>query len=76
MKKQLLLCKVTLLAVGDREPAVFMQGTTMNCYVATYTLENPQGERREVIVPTIPQKIKRYHRNGTQIFTADDLVNQ
>src|SRR5262245_24669575 len=37
-----------------------MQGTAMNFYVVAYTLENPQGERRDVIILTIPRKVNGY----------------
>ena len=43
------------------------------CWVEAFTLEHPEGERREVIIPTLPRKVSGLQQNGVQILTADDL---
>jgi hypothetical protein len=50
-----------------------MRTEGITCWVDAFTLENPQGERREVITPTVPRKISGLQPNGVQILTADDL---
>jgi hypothetical protein len=50
-----------------------LRGDAMNCHVVAYTLNNPQGERREVITPTVPRKIEGLQPNGTQILTGNAL---
>jgi hypothetical protein len=45
------------------------------CWVEAFTLEHPEGERREVIIPTIAGKLSGLQPNGVQILTADDLNN-
>ena len=50
-----------------------LRGDAMNCHVVAYTLSNPQGERREVITPTIPRRIEGLQSNGTQILTGAEL---
>jgi hypothetical protein len=50
-----------------------LRGSAMSCHVVAYTLDYPQGERREVITPTIPRRIAGLQPGGTQILTADDL---
>ena len=50
-----------------------LRGDAMRCHVVAYTLTNPQGERREVITPTIPRRIEGLQPSGAQILTADDL---
>jgi len=42
------------------------------CWLEVFTLEHPNGERREVIVPTIPSNLKGVQPSGVQILTADD----
>jgi len=44
-----------------------------NCWVEAFTLEHPEGARREVIIPTIPGRVSGLQPNGVQILTADDL---
>ena len=50
-----------------------MRTSGIYCWVEAYTLEKPQGERREVITPTVPGKISGLQPSGVQILTADDL---
>jgi hypothetical protein len=51
-----------------------MRGEGINCWVEVYSLEHPEGQRREVIIPTFPG-ISGLQPNGVQILTADDLAN-
>ncbi|HZM86577.1 MAG TPA: hypothetical protein VFF31_08465 [Blastocatellia bacterium] len=51
-----------------------MRGEGINCWVDVYSLEHPEGQRREVIIPTFPG-ISGLQPNGVQILTADDLAN-
>lgn len=50
-----------------------MRTSGIYCWVEVFTLEHPEGERREVIIPTIPGKINGVQPSGVQILTADDL---
>jgi hypothetical protein len=50
-----------------------MRSKGFYCWMDVFTLENPHGERREIITPPIPKKISGYQPNGVQILTADDL---
>jgi hypothetical protein len=50
-----------------------LRGGAMDCHVVAYTLNNPQGERREVITPTVPRKITGLQPGGAQILTGDEL---
>lgn len=43
------------------------------CWIEAFTLEHPQGERREVIIPTVPGSPSGYQHSGVQILTADEL---
>jgi hypothetical protein len=42
-------------------------------WVEAFTLEHPEGERREVITRTLPNKLSGLQPGGVQILTADDL---
>ena len=42
-------------------------------WVEAFTMEHPEGERREVITPTIPRSPSGLQPNGVRILTADDL---
>jgi len=46
----------------------------INCWADVYSLEHPEGQRREVIIPTF-RRISGVQPNGVQILNADDLVN-
>ena len=48
-----------------------MRGEAMYCYEVAYTLANPQGERRELITPTMPRKLTGLQPNGTLILAGD-----
>ncbi|HYV04558.1 MAG TPA: hypothetical protein VFB82_08235 [Blastocatellia bacterium] len=50
-----------------------MRTSGIYCWIEAFTLEHPEGERREVIIPTIPGKINGVQPSGVQILTADDL---
>jgi hypothetical protein len=43
------------------------------CWLEVFSLEHPEGERREVMVPTIPGDIAGIQPNGVEILSADDL---
>lgn len=51
-----------------------MSGTGMNCYVMAYTLQNAQGERREVIVPTNAKSDIR--TDGTLLLKSNYLLER
>jgi hypothetical protein len=53
-----------------------MRSKGFYCWAEVFTLENPNGERREVITPHIPREISGYQRSGIQILTFDDLAQQ
>jgi hypothetical protein len=44
-----------------------MRGEGINAYQEVFTLENPRGERREVIIPPVPP--------SKRIRISDDLIN-
>lgn len=44
-------------------------------WVEAFTLEHPEGERRQIIIPTHPRKLGGLQPSGVQILTADDLNN-
>lgn len=46
----------------------------INYWIEVFTLENPHGERREVITREVPY-VSGYQPNGVQILTVDDLRN-
>jgi len=50
-----------------------MRGEGMNCWLEAFSIEHPEGERREVITPTVPSNIRGVQRSGVQILSADDL---
>jgi len=43
------------------------------CWAEVFSLEHPEGERREVIVPTIARNLSGIQPSGLEILTADDL---
>jgi len=43
------------------------------CWAEVFSLEHPEGERREVIVPTIARSLSGIQPSGLDILTADDL---
>ena len=43
------------------------------CWAEVFSLEHPEGERREVIVPTIARSLSGIQPSGLEILTADDL---
>jgi hypothetical protein len=51
-----------------------MRGEGINCWVEAFTLDHPEGERREVITPTFPQ-ISGLQPSGVELLTADDRAN-
>jgi len=51
-----------------------MRGEGINCWADVYSLEHPEGQRREVIIPTF-RGMSGLQPNGVQILTADDLAN-
>jgi hypothetical protein len=53
-----------------------MRSQGFYCWMEVFTLENPRGERREIVTPTIPRKISGYQRSGVEILTADDLAER
>jgi len=50
-----------------------MRSEDIYCWIEAFTFEHPEGERREVIVPTIPGNLSGIQPNGVQILTASDL---
>jgi hypothetical protein len=50
-----------------------MRSRGFYCWVDVFTLENPRGERREIITRPVPRRISGFQPNGVQILTADDL---
>lgn len=53
--------------------ARIMRSKGFDCWAEVFTLENPHGERREIIVPTVPRKISGLQPSGVQILNAGDL---
>ena len=51
-----------------------MRSEGIYCWIEAFSLEHPEGERREVIVPTFPRDLSGVQPNGVQILTADDLI--
>lgn len=51
-----------------------IRGEGINCWADVYSLEHPEGQRREIIIPTF-RGISGLQPNGVQILTADDLAN-
>jgi hypothetical protein len=52
-----------------------MRSQGIYAWVEAFTMEHPEGERREIIIPTVPRKLSGLQPNGVQILTADDLSN-
>jgi hypothetical protein len=50
-----------------------MRSKGIYCWAEVFSLEHPEGERREVIVPTIPGNRTGIQPNGVEILSADDL---
>jgi hypothetical protein len=50
-----------------------IRGGRMNCWVEAFSIEHPEGQRREVITPTVPIRLRGLQASGVQILTADDL---
>ena len=50
-----------------------MRSEGIYCWLEVFSLDHPEGERREAIIPTIPQKLSGIQPSGVQILTADDL---
>ena len=50
-----------------------MRSEGIYCWLEVFSLEHPEGERREVIVPTIPRSLTGIQPSGVQILTANDL---
>lgn len=42
-------------------------------WVEAFTMEHPEGKRREVITPTVPRTPSGLQPNGVRILTADNL---
>jgi hypothetical protein len=51
-----------------------IRGEGINCWAEVYSLEHPEGQRREVMIPTF-RGVSGLQPNGVQILTADDLAN-
>lgn len=68
--------RLSIVRRADRRltmEARVMRSEGFYCWVEAYTLEHPEGERREVITPTVPRKLRGIQPSGVQILTADDL---
>jgi len=50
-----------------------MRSEGIYCWLEVFSLEHPGGERREVIIPTIPWSLTGIQPSGVQILTANDL---
>ena len=50
-----------------------MRSEGIYCWVEAFTLEHPEGERREAIIPTIPGNLSGIQPSGVQILTAGEL---
>jgi len=50
-----------------------MHSEGLNCWAEVFSVKHPEGERRKVIVPTIPGNLRGVQTNGVQILSADDL---
>lgn len=50
-----------------------MRSEGIYCWMEVFSLEHPEGERREVIIPTVPSNLSGIQPSGVQILTADDL---
>jgi hypothetical protein len=44
-----------------------MRGDGLNAYLEVFTLDNPRGERREIVIPPVPP--------GKRIVIPDDVIN-
>src|SRR5262249_27830085 len=53
--------------------AIVMRSQGIYCWIEAFTLQHPEGERREVIIPTVPENLRGIQPNGVEILTADDL---
>ena len=50
-----------------------MRSKGIYCWAEVFSLEHPEGERREVIVPTVPGNRTGLQHNGVEILSADDI---
>jgi len=50
-----------------------MRREGFTCWVEAFTLEHPEGQRRQVITPTFPGRLSGLQPSGVQILTADEL---
>lgn len=50
-----------------------MRSEGLNCWAEVFSVKHPEGERREVIVPTIPGNLRGTQPNGVQILSAEDI---
>ena len=50
-----------------------MRSEGLNCWAEVFSAKHPEGERRKVIVPTIPGNLSGMQPNGVQILSADDI---
>jgi hypothetical protein len=50
-----------------------MRSEGLNCWAEVFSLKHREGERREVIVPTIPGNLRGMQPNGVQILSADEI---
>jgi hypothetical protein len=50
-----------------------MRSDGIHCWIEAFTMQHPEGERREAIVPTVPGNLSGIQPSGVQILTADDI---
>lgn len=50
-----------------------MRSEGFYCWIEAFTMQHPEGGRREAIVPTVPGNLRGIQPSGVQILTADDL---
>ncbi|HYV03163.1 MAG TPA: hypothetical protein VFB82_01170 [Blastocatellia bacterium] len=50
-----------------------MRTQGLNCWAEVFSLSHPEGERRNVIVPTIPGNLSGMQPNGVRILSAEDI---
>jgi hypothetical protein len=53
--------------------ARILRSKGFDCWAEVFTLENPNGERREIIVPTVPRKFSGLQPSRVRILNAEDL---
>jgi hypothetical protein len=67
---------LSIVRRGDGQLSVetrIMRNQGMYCWAEVFSVEHPEGERREVIVPTVPGNLRGVQPNGVQILSADDI---